>query len=379
MKPATLLATLVGLAVLGGLLLVTSRQRPAADAPADPALSAADFVARELGVAPAAPAPLQPVDPAALQQRIATQLEARFGPEGLERRSRAYAYLTLLPPEQDLEALLVLMESAGTRAWFDPHTGTSLVVEDFSPESRPDDRAALLRLRTRETLYREGFRLPPEADDDRWITHHILHGAVALAVAEAGSPGTHLPTSEETDREATLLSLPVFVLNLAQSPEFVGLPYLRERRERGTGAWLDILRTAPPHTHGLLGLTTDPLPPLPAGGATELQESLGAYATQLLLERHADYERAEELILDWRGDHFRMFTNPRGEHLVWNCRWASPAAAAAAADLLRNTLTVEAAVPGTQQRSVLIDSRGDLLRLFNCADPATLATLSTSP
>lgn len=378
MKGAPLLVTLLAAALVAGTSLYHRKHQ--AKPPAEPSGtpdSPAAFVAGQLGIAPRDPSPLQTTSPDTLRDRIGTNLDARFGPGGLAHRTRAYELLTLLPSGQNLHGQLVAMQAAGTRAWFDDLQGEILVVEGFDPITRPDDRATLIRLRTQELLFREGFTLPSDASDDEWIAHRTLHQALgdALQLADQLDAPPSLPTSEETEREAILLSFPHYIHNLALGRELIGIPFLKQRREATPTPWIELLRSAPGHTHGLLHTSPDPLPDLPRTGSTLLEESLGAWSTQLLLERHSDYERAEALTPHWRGDHYRLFSNGRGDHLVWNCLWENPESANRAADILRNALSLDGSVPGTNERQFQVTTRGNLLLVFNCSDLATLATL----
>jgi len=376
-KGAPLLLTLLGVAIFVGNVLYLADRGGEQTAPANTTLSPAAFVAQQLDLPLGQPAPLQAVSPETLRHRIGANLDAHFGPGGLARRTRAYELLTLLPSGQNLHDQFLAMQAAGCRGWFADRTGDLLVAEDFAPLTRPDDRATLIRLRTLEFLRRASFTLSPDADDDQWFAHRAIHGALAEALQIADQSGalSNLPTAEETEREAILLTLPILIHNLAQSPELLGLPYLRQRSEAAPTPWITLLREAPTHTHGLLHCPPDPLPALPQLGSTLLEESLGAYATQLLLERHSDFEQAESLTPHWRGDHYRLFANGRGDHLLWHCQWATPEAATNAANLLRSTLTPEGTIPGTTDRHFLIETRHRLLLVLNCSDPDTLAAL----
>lgn len=378
MKGAPLLVTLLLAALVAGASLYYRQHQPESSSqPTEEQASPAAFVATHLRIALREPAPLQAVSPDTLRDRISANLDARFEPGGLAHRTRAFELLTLLPSGQNLHGQLVAMQAAGSRAWFDDLQGKLLVAENFAPLTRPDDRATLIRLRTRELLHREGFTLPKNVSDDEWIAYRALHGALAdaLALADQDNTAPPLPSSEETEREAILLSFPHYIHNLALSHELIGIPYLKQRRKAAPIPWIDLLRSAPGHTHGLLHTSPDPLPDLPTTGSTLLEESLGAWSTQLLLERHSDYELAEELTPHWRGDHYRLFSNGRGDHLVWQCLWDNAQSATRAADILRNALSLDGSVPGSIERLFHVTSRDSLLIVLNCSDLATLATL----
>ena len=115
--------------------------------------------------------------------------------------------------------------------------------------------------------------------------------------------------------------------------------------------------------------TTARSPRLPATGKSLLEESLGAYAVQILLEWLADFDQARALALDWRGDRYRLFANGSGDHLLWACRWKDEKSARRAAAIL------EARRPDGEERSISISTHGTITVVANCADQETLDEL----
>lgn len=379
MKGARALPLLLACAVAVGVILYATHHRRTTPSPStgtvaiDPTL----FLEGETGLqADSLPAP-RPVDTEDLIARISTRLEKRFGPDGLARRARAFGLLGLLPPGQDLKTQLLAMQTAGARAWFDEHSGDLLTLDDFDP-SRSDDRTTFVRLRTLQLLHRH---FPPPSrhpGDDAWLAREAVHAGIASGVearflAVTGGRSA-LPTREETERQAILLSLPLFLHNLAQLGTMQGRDFAEDRRGDGPRPWADLLADPPAHTLALFSpLSPGPPPVLPDTPPALFEETLGAYSTYLLLERLSDYLLAEPLVPSWRGDRYRLFSNASGDHLIWICTWSTPQAAAQAAQLIQNTLSPRPDHPsfGTEARHTMIIARDNNTLFLNCADPET--------
>ena len=385
MKGAHALPILLACAVAAGATLYYGRSRSETDPPpVAETTSAEQFVQQETGLAfDELPGPF-PVSQDDLTALVGAHLDQRFGPDGLTHRSRAFDLLQLLPPGENLRGLYLAMHTAGARAWFNNQDGAIYVVDSFDP-ARTDDHATLARMRTRQLLHQ---RFPPPEDhpgDDAWIAREAVHAGIAASVqarfVTRGSGRSSLPTSEETEREATLLGLPVFVHNLAQLGSYLGRDFAEAHRQDGPEPWKDLLASPQPPTLLLLAndhpATAPPtLPDTP--GTPVFEESLGAYPTQLLLERLTDYLQSEKVSPLWRGDRYRLFTTGTGDHLVWVCQWATPEAAGYAADLIRNTLSPTPADPalGLEPRHTAITTTGTTLLFLNCADAATLDSIT---
>jgi hypothetical protein len=386
MKGTVALPILVVGAVAAGGLLHLGKQRSArpASTASDPAGDIRPFVEKETGLSfQSAPSILR-ISDGDLRPVIGASLDERFGPDGLAHRSRAYDLLQLLPPGQNLRGLLIAAHGAGARAWFDDRTGLIHTIAGFDP-SRPDDRATLVRLHARQLLSRKH---PPPArhpGDDAWITRSAIHGGIAAGVHArfigTTGAGNALPTAEETEREAILLSLPVYLHNLVQVGGMQGRDFVEARRTDGSSPWQGILDHPPARSLDLLAteVPSTPPPALPeTPGTTVFEESLGAYATMLLLERLSDYLLAEGVAPAWRGDHYRLFATGTGDHLVWICRWTDPEAARSAGDIIRNTLSTSPADPayGTERRHTRLFTTGATTLFLNCADPRTLDAIT---
>ena len=280
---------LVGALAAGGVLYVGKRQSagPGSATP-DPMEQLRAFTERETGLTFHSAPSIVPIPANELREVIGGSLDRRFGPDGLIHRSRAYELLQLVPPGQDLRELLIAAQGAGARAWFDEQSGTIHTIAAFDP-SRPDDRATLVRLLTRQLCHRTN---PPPAThpgDDAWITRQAIHGGIAAGVQARFNQDDGgrfaLPTAEETEREAILLSLPVYLHNLVQIGGLQGRDYVEARRIEGAAPWQQALNQAPARSLDLFttAVPSTPGPPLPeTPGTTVFQESLGAYSSMLL-------------------------------------------------------------------------------------------------
>ena len=109
------------------------------------------------------------------------------------------------------------------------------------------------------------------------------------------------------------------------------------------------------------------LPSLAPDHANQLEESLGAFQVQTLIEWMESYEQAQALALLWRGDRYRLFANSSGDHLIWLCRWETNTAAERASEIfakLKDGL-------GRSTRFISSSVDGNTTTFTNCADLQT--------
>jgi hypothetical protein len=382
MKGPHLLLTLLLLAAGAGALLHFNRGLPDTPPAAIESDTLASFLERESGLTFKAPPQTILLPGQELIALLDQSLTRRFGPEGLTHRSKAFALLSLLPPGQDLRGQWITATSAGQLGWFDDHTGIIYLPENFQSNTVAK-HATLVRLTARALLHQH--QPPPETplSDDQAAAREAIHGGIAAVLEarfrehqEAGSP---LPTQAEIEREAALLSLPLYLHNLVQLPVMQGKDFVEEQLAQEK-TLAQILREAPQATSALLktNAATAPAPALPAVPGLLLQESLGAYASQLLFERLSDYVLAEELGTAWEGDQYLYYQGTEGNNLYWISQWASAEEAAKAAALLRAESTPPA--PGQKQirfRRVILE--GATLKFANCADQSTLDAVLPAP
>ncbi|NNM30676.1 MAG: hypothetical protein HKO57_14235, partial [Akkermansiaceae bacterium] len=207
-------------------------------------------------------------------------------------------------------------------------------------------------------------------------------GASNEAAYRQSIPGeADIPTSAETEREASLMSLPIYLHGIAQFPVFEGKDFLEIPGARAT-----ILAHPPASTDWFLRefesvealcrdleRRADAPPDAPPAMPPDipdptLVESLGALGARLLFERHGDFAQASTLAARLEADIYVLFSTGTGDHLRWTARFAAPRDAEQARALL--TAWLEQDSPSSDPRSKQIVVDGATLVLSNESGPA---------
>jgi hypothetical protein len=384
MKGAGTLVSLVLVAVAAGILLVLNKPaEPASETTRDDRSPHEAYVEETLGLSFLAAPMVRLVSSEVLIREVEENLDEQFGPGGLARRTRALDLLGFEDLRQrNLRDEMISLEAAGVRGWFNTRTGHILLPADFD-EAKVPDMVILRGLLTRLLVHQHSPPTIGTLADDEWIARRGLHAAIAESVeaklrAENRSV-FELPTSQQTEREAVIASLPTYLFPLGglhweNGPARV---FLETRIRTGARTLADLIKEPPSSTLELLGADPGAVVPvrLPVGltgGATDnellFEESLGALGIHTLIEWIDSYEQAQALALLWRGDRYRLLANGSGDHLVWVCQWETPAAAARAAELLSARQDREPA----SRRFYSVFARGRTTILVNCADRETM-------
>lgn len=384
MKGAGTLASLIGVAILAGVLLVNIKPAPEAPPEGETRSALELYVEEILGLQFQRAPEIRLVDSMALRTEIQSSLEEQFGPSGLARRSRALELIGFREfRHQTLNEGLLALQSVGVRGWLNDSEEHILVPLDFD-EEKTTDRVILQGLLARLLTLQHTPKTIGTLPDDEWIARRGLQAAIGESV-EANLRETHrtefeLPTALITEREALLASLPIYVAALGELPQQNGPArnHLETRIRTGARALTDLIADPPRSTFELLG--GDPssleqevrIPTLDKSNSTQLESSLGALAIQTLVEWLDSYEQAQALALLWRSDRYRLFANTRGDHLIWVCQWATPEAAARAAQILSRRQEKADDLP----RAFSVAAYDRITVLANCADDETLQTLT---
>lgn len=381
MKGAGTLATLIGLAIAAGIVLVLTRhQDPGTGIPEAARPPHELYVESVIGLPFKAPPLIQPVSQEVLIAEIETTLDEQFGPGGLARRTRALELLGFDDfATRSLRDELIALEAGGVRGWLNERDGSIVVPADFD-EGKIHDRVILHGLLTRLLVHQHTPPTIGRLSDDEWIARRGLHAAIAESV-EARLRAENrlafdLPSPLQTEREALILALPTYLHPVGGLPLEKGEAriFLEARVRTGARALTDLIREPPQTTLELLGgdpstISPPRLPSNPGKNAQVLfEESLGSLGVQTLIEWLDTYEQAQALALLMRGDRYRLFANPSGDHLIWVCRWETPQAAARAAEILSRRTRTE----GDPPRAYSVTVHDRITVLANCADAQTL-------
>ncbi len=375
------LAALLAAATAAGLLLVVLRPDPRQSGPREQETgpSAEAYVEDTLGLRFKTIPEIVRVSPEAFLDRLNDNLASQFGAAGLARRSRALELLGFHEfAGRSMADSLVALQSIGIRGRLDEREGQILIPNDFNTE-KIEDRVILHGLLARLLVHQHSPLVIGRLSDDEWIAQSGLHSAIAQSIEaklrEESREAFELPTSLVTERESLLASLPIYLAALGELPQERGIAriFLETRLRTGSRTLPDLIENPPQTTFELLGghpsvITPVILPAATSGQSSQLEESLGAFQLQTLIEWLESYEQAQALALLWRGDRYRLFANASGDHVLWICRWETEAAAARAAEILSRRHDN----PGASRRFYSVVAREKTTVLANCADGDTL-------
>ncbi len=386
MKGVGTLASLIAAATATGILLVELRPDPRAAAAKEqePGPSTETYVEDTLGLQFKTTPEILRVSQEIFLDKITENLASQFGSGGLARRSRALELIGFYEfAGHSMLDGLVALQSIGVRGWLDEREGQLYIPNDFN-EEEIEDRVILHGLLSRLLIHQHSPPVIGRLSDDEWIAQSGLHSAIAESMKakmrDESRGAFELPTPLVTEREALLASLPIYLSALGELPQERGIAriFLETRLRTGARTLPALIEAPPQSTFELLGgapasVSPVTLPAPLANQETQLEESVGAFQVQTLIEWIESYEQAQVLALLWRGDRYRLFANSSGDHLLWVCRWETEAAATRAAEILSRRHDT----PGTSTRFFSVMAREKNTILANCADAQTLESIKT--
>lgn len=394
MKGAGILATLVGLAVVAGIILARNPgefTRPTPESPPPERPPIQGFVEDALGLRLLQPPPaLETAGKDVLRTQVHKSFNAQFGPGGLMYRARAWELLGFNDwTGRDLMHELFSLEVAGRLSWFDHEEDRLLVADNFDEKKNLEDKMDLHGLLTRLLIKQHTPKTIGRLSDDAWVAQKILTDSIVASVEakfrEEHPEAFKLPSARLTERESVKSILPSFLFQLgaASSGKEIGRVYLETRITTGARALGDLIRDPPNSTLELYGGDPNSIAPpsFPAALSADpqaaqqvhLEESLGAFGVASLCEYlHVEYAQLLVLARLWRGDRYRLFSNSAGDHIIWLTNWETPQAAARAAHVIGTDQP-----PAGSDRLVSISVHGTVTAFVNCADPATLEQITT--
>jgi hypothetical protein len=317
-------------------------------------------VEKELGLHFRSTPAIQRTTTEELRDRIAAEIESRFGPQGLQDRQESYSLIGLLRPDDDLLAQLTAVASLGTLAWFDDATGEGWMLDKTDLKNIPD-QAALCCLLARILLHQH---FPPPGDypgDDAARAREALHqgsasGVQARFMAEMARTIGFMPMKQNLEVEQLLAALSPFIQGLTNFPNLEGKGYADSLHIKGDEALHAALRQPPLTTRAVLlpgepnnqpAALTLPSPP----EEPFLTESVGLLGLRLWLEAIGDAGAAGEIAMAWKNDRYLLFPDGQSSSAVL---WEIELDSATAADQLQAVaVNLAAALAGQQEDGAL--------------------------
>jgi hypothetical protein len=303
--------------------------------------------ARELEAQPIATVPGTVAD---IEKVILGWLQRQHGSGFGPREGAAFAALGVIPEAIDTLPLRAALLARQITGWYNDVEETIFLVEQ-APGANPalihtDPIMALsygaLLQQFQQTLFPE--KGAPMSTDQRLARLALLGGDAAhsrllyqLKNPNAGSKG-ELPL-DDPDHPLNQVPMPAYLRSLATFPLTAGLQFAQSMYSIGGYAQLSAAYQRPPiSTAEVIDAQlylADPRPPemsinWPSTTVAKAQplwdDTLGQYATTLLLRRYVTDEVANVATHGWQTDRWLAFANAekgnRG-HVVWQTQWAT--------------------------------------------------------
>jgi hypothetical protein len=297
-------------------------------------------------------------------------------PEPLERARRFYVALGMLPPDLDVETMLLAVMGEQIVGYYDPERDTMVVRDDIlgglgrgaGDEAEEAESAAVLVHEYVHALQDQHLGLSALLEAERSIDEDnalasVVEGDATLAMIGTLTDAAGVPLRALTSDPARLRALLDAGLGsprgeaLADAPPIVRVPLLSRYFDglllcatvHGASAWSgvdDLYRSVPATTEQVLhperllrGERAEPIvlpamPELEAAGWTVLDEdTLGELELSVFLGRGADRDRAAGE--GWGGDRVRVYVRGEEQAAVWFTSWDDDAEAIEAERAMR--------------------------------------------
>jgi len=310
--------------------------------------------------------------PAAIRDAAESNLRLVHGETGLGMENIAWELIGLIPNDQRLMGLWIMLETTGTRGIFDLGKEQILLAETFDPESVPDS-SVLARLLAQQLSFQNHPR-KKWANRDEWQAWQATHvGAAASLQSRYNRRQSSSNEAEfkdpESEREELLISLPPSIQGFANFPFVDGTDYARHFYIDSREAWSAMFRDPPQNTASIIDPESahpaaDTLTLEPTAEKVLLENCLGELGLRLWLEPYLGNETASKLAGMWQNDRYRLTEQDQNVSLTWKIEMTDETAAK---DLVREVLAAMMAhFQETQPtRSIEIKAQGPNFILSN--------------
>lgn len=299
-------------------------------------------------------------------------------PEPLERARRFYVALGMLPPDLDVETMLLSVMGEQIVGYYDPERDTMVVRDDIlaglgrrggGPTEEAESAAVLVHeyvhaLQDQHLGLSALLERERSIDEDNALAS-VVEGDATLAMIGTLTDAAGVPLRALTSDPSRLGALLDAGLGsprgeaLASAPPIVRVPLLSRYFDglmmcatvHGAAGWsgVDGLHRAVPTTteqvlhperlargEGGEPVTLPAMPELEAAGWTVLDEdTLGELELSVFLGRGADRDRAAGE--GWGGDRVRVYVRGEAQAAVWFTSWDDEAEAVEAEQAMRRT------------------------------------------
>ncbi|YCM43250.1 hypothetical protein V2O64_18230 [Verrucomicrobiaceae bacterium 227] len=310
--------------------------------------------------------------PADMRNAAESNLRLIHGESGLEMENIAWELIGLIPNDQRLTGLWIMLETTGTRGIFDLTKEQILLAETYDPESIPDS-SVLASLLAQQLSFQNHPR-EKWANRDEWQAWQATHvGAAASLQSRYNRRQSASNEAEfkdpESEREELLMALPPAIQGFANFPFVDGNDYARHFYIDSREAWSAMFRTPAQNTASIInpgnphpsvaGLTLEPTSEEVLG-----ENCLGELGLRLWLEPYLGNETASKLAEMWTNDRYRLTGSAQNISLIWQIEMTH---ASAAAELAREVnFSMLAHFQETQPtRQIKIEAQGSRFILSN--------------
>jgi len=273
--------------------------------------------------------------PAAMRDAAESNLRFVHGESGLRMENIAWELIGLIPNDQRLIGLWIMLETTGTRGVFDLSKEEILLAETFDPESVPDS-SVLARLLAQQLSFQNHPR-KKWANRDEWQAWQATHvGAAASLQARYNRRQSSSNDAEfkdpESEREELLMALPPSIQGFANFPFVDGNDYARHFYIDSREAWSAMFRDPPQNTASII----EPESPHPSADELTLdpttekvlaENCLGELGLRLWLEPYLGNETASKLAGTWKTDRYRITEQDQNVSLTWQIEMTDESAA----------------------------------------------------
>lgn len=309
---------------------------------------------------------------AEVEKSILAWLKRRFPGDESQRQSKALAALGVIPQPVDILPLRAALMVRQLGGWFDAESETVFLVDpQAAPDKPPPPTDPVLALAFAQVLRDYQNALFPETQtrfttDAQVAREAVIGGDAALTrfLYSLKNPvpvnANELPPSDP-DHPFNEVPLPLFLREMHLFAFTRGFEFAQSLHSAGDFKQLSSAYSRPPASTAEIidpeiYLAENPPPPVKiewpdaavAGARPYWDDTLGRYASFVLLRAHNPDEAAFDAVKNWRADRLLAFAaeGSTRDHIVWQTQWPGAGDARLFFKALRSSLLQRYDQPG---------------------------------